>query len=209
MASPARARQPARRSAPAAPDRVKLIRAIHAACRQAGLDEDDRRAFQAGVVEGKTSLGDMDAGELRRVLGRLNGQSQPAPAGRPHIGKVRALWWSLYWLGEVDQTDERAIDSFVQRQTGIAALRFLDHRQADAVIEALKAWVARAGVTWPRPAGNALDARRAVYAEIRMRLPAEPMSGLPAGLPARWTAAELDAAIRVVGRRWRAVLGKA
>jgi len=58
------------------------------------------------------------------------------------------LWWSLYWLGEVESSGQRAISAFVTRQTGVAALRFVDHKSAASVIEALKAWAARAGVEW-------------------------------------------------------------
>lgn len=184
------------------PARVKLMRAIHAACRKRGLDEEARRDLQLGAT-GKASMSDMDAAELAKVLDRLN-RAGRAAGERPHVGKVRALWWSLYWLGEVDATDARAIDAFVKRQTGIAALRFLNHRQAASVVEALKNWARRAGVDWIK-GGDAGADRRAVFDAIGALLGNATIVGLPAGEPARWTHAELDAAIRAAGRSLRKV----
>src|SRR3546814_5673177 len=68
---------------------------------------------------------------------------------RAHVGKIRALWWSLYWLGAIEDPKDRPLDAFVKRQTGMSSLRFLDHRKAASVIEALKSWAAREGVRWP------------------------------------------------------------
>lgn len=205
------ARRP-RPSAPAAPDRTRLIRAIHAAARGRGLDEDARRDVQVGAV-GKASLTDMDAGELARVLQRLNANSPD----RKHVGKVRALWWTLHWLGAVDQADARAIDAFVRRQTGMAALRFLDHRQAHSVVDALKAWAAREGVAWPQPA-SLLGDRRAVADAIWAKFPEPPAAGMIAFLAPqlgvapehvdRWAAYEWDAGIRLLGKRLRRALDR-
>lgn len=129
-------------------ERTRLYRAVHAACRANGIDDDDRKALQSEMF-GKPSLSDMTMAEITRLLDQLN-RNRKAPAGhRAHIGKVRALWWSLYWLGEVDHTDDRTIGAFVKRQTGVSALRWLDHRSAPSVIEALKSWLGRAGVKWP------------------------------------------------------------
>lgn len=190
MARPDPARGPAA-------ERTRLMRAVHAACRQQGLDEEARRDLQLGVV-GKASMGDMDAGELARLLARLNRGGRTA--ARPHAGKVLALWWSLHWLGAVDRPDARAVDGFVRRQTGVSALRFLDHRQAHAVVEALKDWAAREGVDWPRPSDPIAD-RLAVLAAIGAKLGEEIV-------PAGRGAAELDATIRAAGRRLRLALDR-
>lgn len=140
--------QPGRQQVKASAERTRLYRAVHAACRANGMDDDDRKALQSELF-GTPSLSDMTTGQIARLLDHLN-RHRKAPAGhRPHIGKVRALWWSLYWLGEVEQPDDRAINAFVKRQTGVSALRFLDHRNAPAVIEAMKAWLERIGVEWP------------------------------------------------------------
>lgn len=132
-----------------ADSRRKLIGAVHAAAR--ALGEEDRRAIYAEVT-GKRSLTEMTLAEIGQVLDRFN-RNRPRPmAHRPHVAKVRALWWTLYWLGEAQSPADTALDAFVRRQTGIDGLRFLDHRNAPAVIEALKAWAARAGVRWPTTA---------------------------------------------------------
>lgn len=157
-------RKSARASGKTAVERTRLYRAVHAACRSNGIDEDARRAIQSDLF-GKGSLSDMTTAEIARLLNHLNRNrphsSRGGPAAnRTHIGKVRALWWSLYWLGEVNDHEDRAISAFVKRQTGVNALRWLDHRSAPSVIEALKGWAERAGVTWPTPAD--VDAMRSV-----------------------------------------------
>lgn len=134
--------------------RRKLIMAVRAAARRLRLGDDDRKAIQIEVT-GKESMSDMDAAEIGRVLDRLNRDQTGSYGNRPDLhrtpwlGKVRALWWTCFWLGLIDQPGDGALAAFVKRQTGIDALRFLDHRSAPAVIEALKAMAARAGVDWP------------------------------------------------------------
>lgn len=140
------------KQATAAPDpraaaRKKLIGAVRAACSRLGIADADRRAAQEELI-GKASMSDMSAAELGRLLDHFNRGWSGSSTARPHVAKVRALWWTLYWLGAVDEPADHAIDAFVKRQTGIAALRFLDHVHAAPVIEALKSWAAREGVKW-------------------------------------------------------------
>lgn len=139
--------------------RVKLMRAVRAASNKLGLDDDDRKAIQLEET-GKASLADMNPNEIGKVLDRLNrdqkGRGLGGSAERPHIGKIRALWWTLYWLSEIAEPNDRALDAFVARQTGLSSLRFVDFRAAPSIIEALKAMAARAGVKWPNPANHPL-----------------------------------------------------
>lgn len=190
--------------------RTKMIQAVRAACRRLGLDDDARRDMQVGVV-GKASMTDMTLDELGTLLDRLN-KDWKGPAGhRAHVGKIRALWWTLYWLAAVEEPNDRAIDAFVRRQTGVSALRFLDHRTAPAVVEALKSWAAREGVAWlPRP--DDMDDRRAVLSALATRLGVVSAgqlliaSGL--GAPsADWTRHQFDAAIRLLGKQVRKTAG--
>lgn len=156
MAKPAAATRTRRKSGTVPDSRSKLIVAIRAACRRKGLDDDDRRELQREAT-GKASLSDMTPAELGRFLDHLNRDWRgPSDNGRAYLGKIRALWWSLYWLGEIDRPDDEALTSFVKRQTGIEHLRFLDHMKAPAVIEPLKAWLERAGVVWWGPEEIAL-----------------------------------------------------
>lgn len=199
-------------AARAAPDRRRrMIGAVRAACQRQGLADDDRRALQAEIT-GKASLADMDVADLGRVLDRLN-RGRHGGEPRAVAGKVRALWWTLYWLGAVDDPNDRALDAFVRRQAGVDALRFLDHRQAHAVIEALKGWAAREGVAWD-VAHDPLADRRAVVAALWERLRPTATDTLEtallaaAGTPAPTDARQWDAAIRALGKRWRREAGR-
>lgn len=151
--------QAARRSGKTVSERTRLYRAVHAACRANQIDEDTRREIQSDLF-GKASLSDMTLGEIARLLDHLNRNRKVPNGHRAHIGKVRALWWTMFWLGEVDSSDDRAISAFVKRQTGVSSLRWLDHRSAPSVIEALKAWAERVGVEWPTSEETAAIQRR-------------------------------------------------
>ena len=127
--------------------RTRKMRAVLAACRRLGLDEDARKDLQLELT-GVGSMADMSEGELGQLLDHLNRDYRGTNPDRAHIAKAKALWWSLYWLGAIDEPGDKALSAFVKRQTGIAALRFLDHRHAHSVIEALKSWLTREGVVW-------------------------------------------------------------
>ena len=219
MADPAR-KPP--RSAAQRPDsakrevEVKMIRAVRAACRRRGMDDDDRRAFQQREIR-RASLSDMSIAELGKLLDLLNRDRAAPMAHRPHVAKIKALWWSLYWLGEIHEPGDRQLDAFVKRQTGVNALRFLDHRQAMSVSEALKGWATRAGVTWPaaQAGSDGQGERGAVIAALIVRLLdrgdatgnwefCQRHIGIDPKLAA--TPQQLDACIKLLGRRYRALL---
>lgn len=210
--------------------RRKLIGAVRAASARVGLHDDDRKAIQFEVT-GKASMADMSASEIGQVLDRLNRDQKGRGLGgstvRPHIGKIRALWWTLYWLGEVDRPDDGALDAFVARQTRLSSLRFVDHRSAPSIIEALKSMATRAGVKWPAAKDHPLMVpgnpgltlqqleRHAVIVAIWKKLfdagkvwngcPISFLRGtLGLGLNhLRWTDRELDEAIRLLGKKLR------
>lgn len=199
--------------------RRRKMQAVRAAIRRHGIDEDDRRALQLQVT-GTASMADMTPGQLEELLDHLNRDYKGPNGHRAHIGKVRALWWSLYWLGAVDQPNDRAIGAFVERQTGVSALAFLDHRQAFSVIEALKSWVAREGVEWPVPPEPVAD-RQAVAAAIWRKLVACAAIGnigmhayvrgslnLPDRSVTEWSLRAWDDAIRLLGKRLRQEKGR-
>lgn len=225
MANRVTAASTSRGGGKAADGRDRLYRAVIAASKRLGIDDGERRDLQREVT-GKASMTEMSIADLGRLLDRLNRDWTGPMAHRAHLGKIRALWWALYWLGEVDRTDEGAISAFVKRQTGVAAVRFLDHRKAPAVIEALKAWAGRAGVAWPgadvanadcEGGGARLD-RIAVLTAIAHRLAqAAEIDGHPIAWCAdamglqhdarHWTHHELDAAIRHAGLALRKLKG--
>ena len=206
--------------------RTRKIRAVLAACRRKGLDDDARKDLQQEIT-GVASMADMDEAQLGRLLDHLNRDYQGSAPQRPHLAKVKALWWSLYWLGAIEDPSDRALSSFVHRQTGIAALRFLDHSKASSVIEALKDWLDRERVNWLSDSeiadlssawpgrGRAEWDRWSVIRAIHSRLfqldivkaSAEHYAAKALGLttpPTRWTVRELDDVIRVLGKKWRA-----
>lgn len=205
-----------RRSGQAHEARLKLMRACRAACARAGLDDDARRDMQAGLVERgivrHASMADMSLRDLGLLLDHLNQGWIGSSGHRAHIGKIHALWWSLYWLGALHDPKPTAIDAFVRRQTGVSALRFLDHRGAAAVIEALKAWGAREGVAWSKAVDTLAD-RRAVFHELHRRLDVQvagealTATGLSADTSPSWQRHELDAAIKALGKAVRRVSG--
>ena len=201
--------------------RKKLIMAVRAAARRLQLDDEDRKAIQLDLT-GKASMADMDAREIGKLLDHLNrGQSggygsSSAFARSPHAAKVKALWWTCYWLGEIDSPADAALDAFVKRQTGLSSIRFLNHLSAPPVIEALKAIAARAGVMWPRHSANSgVHDRRAVidaiYAELFKRSIVR-MKSAWAYLGylniAHGSERELDICIRTLGKKLRRAMDK-
>lgn len=164
----------------------------------------------------------MELADLGKLLDHLNRDAKAPMWHRSYVGKIRALWWTLYWLGEIADPKDAPLDAFVKRQTGAGSLRFLDHRKAHSVIEALKSWAARCGVVWPKDAGTdgGLAERRAVLTAIWLKL-ADAHLVRPGGMEAYLASAlnvqpavelldrhELDAAIRLLGKQLRRGLAK-
>lgn len=62
-------------------------RAIHAAARQLGLTEDERRDLIAGQAGGKRSTTDLDLAECERVLDRMRELGAARPGGEKYVGR--------------------------------------------------------------------------------------------------------------------------
>lgn len=232
------ARRASRKSPVSANPETALKRAIMAACKRHGLDDDTRRAAQQRIT-GKASLTDMTVAELTRLRDHFNRGWKGPRQRRPHIGKIRALWWSLYWIGAIERPDDDALNVFVKRQAHVQHINFLDHRLAPAVIEALKSWLEREGVLWwsadrigtvARTAGNTFAGtpftqaeadRHAVLDQLADRLDRAGLIakfalydwiGAVVERPTRnqwsFSAAELDEGIRRLGKKYRAHLAK-
>jgi hypothetical protein len=60
--------------------------------------------------------------------------------------KALALWIELGSAGKLRDRSDRALDRFVLRQTGIAALPWLTPDAAAQLVETLKAWCRREGI---------------------------------------------------------------
>lgn len=219
-----------RSAAGRADSRAKMIGAVRAATRRLRLADDDRKAIQLEAT-GKASMADMSLAEIGLVLDRLNRDYRGPRGQRAHVGKIRALWWTLYWLGAVGEPNDAAVDAFVKRQTGKESARFLHPKEAFRVIEALKAWAAREGVLWPAEARQAELAqvaglidlprleRHAVLEALARKLRDRSLLGISYAaycaraliLPVNhwaWDARQLDAAIRLLGKKLRRALDK-
>lgn len=134
--------------------RQPVIAKLHVAKRELGLDDETFRDVM-GRVTGKRSMRDMSVDELTACVAefRAHGFTPKRKAGRgrkPSYGesrylpKIRALWLSAYELGIVRDKADEAMQAFIKRQTGLDSTRWLNHAEdADKVIEALKAWMAR------------------------------------------------------------------
>lgn len=225
--------------------RTARVRAIMAACHSRGIDDDTRYDIIERVT-GKRSTKDLSLPELGKVLDELNrdagarngttrrrkSSTRRQPSIRPVQGKIRALWWTCYWLGAVhhgDATMDAALDAFVERQTGITALRFLTHDEAPSVIEALKDIARRHGVTWPDKAAaewwdSEVKAERAAVLDavgraLNDRLDATTRMTNPrayaakvcghAGDPRDWAPRDWDDMIRFLGRQHRRLIADA
>ena len=138
----------ARRAPRPAPSKGSpLIRAVMAACSRLGIDDDARREIQLEKI-GKASLTEMSAAELTQLRDHFNRGWTGPKNQRPVIGKIRALWWSLYWIGAIERVDDDALNAFIKRQAHVQHINFVDHKLAPSVIEALKSWLEREGVMW-------------------------------------------------------------
>lgn len=137
--------------------RLRELGAIHVAKKALGLDDDAYRDVLERVG-GKRSAKDLAPAGRRAVLDHFRqlGAFPRAATGRRaggprrrYLGKLRAQWLSLYWLGVVNSREDAAIDAMVKRTAGIDRVEWLDARGANKVIEGLKAMAAReAGVDW-------------------------------------------------------------
>lgn len=131
--------------------RKQLIKLIHVARRELRMEDDTYRLMLAGIpeLEGVTSTADLSVPNLMMVLDVLKQKGfkvRPNKAGtRPRADdrqskKIRHLWLALHDVGAVRNPSEEALASFVQGQTGVAALQWLTTAQASQVIEHLKKW---------------------------------------------------------------------
>lgn len=135
---------------------MRSLAAIHVAKKQLGLDDDTYRAMLTRLT-GKQSAKDMNETERFTVIEALRQQgfkkvSKPSQKRleSKFAPKLQALWIAAWNLGLVKNRTDKALISFIKRQTGIDHVRFLRYPDdAAKVIEALKAWLARdGGVDW-------------------------------------------------------------
>lgn len=135
-------------------NRLRLIKLIHVARRELGMDDDTYRLMLAGMrgLGGAASSADLSVPNLYRVLEQLKrlgfkvrpNKKQKRPlADDAQSKKIRSLWLTLHTLGEVRDPSEEALGKFVLGMTKVEALQWLTDAQASRVIENLKQWQRR------------------------------------------------------------------
>lgn len=131
------------------PDRRRRdIARIHIIAKELGLSEDERRDVIFAIAQ-RRSCSELDYTGLARVRAHFEARVGAHPRGAqkratdPQSRKIRALWLALAAAGKVDDRSEKALLSFVKRQTGRDRLEWCSAAQKAVVIEALKAWMSR------------------------------------------------------------------
>jgi hypothetical protein len=184
----------------------KQIGFIHGLAGRLKMDEDTRRAFlkrEAGVNSCKL----LTAAKAATIIDKMRdlagdaGRGAGAVAGlnTPVAKKLRALWIAGHNLGLVRDRSDRAMLSYLERQTGVSHTRFLGEPGAGtAAIEGLKSWLARDGkVAWPEST-DVIAAKHSVLCAQWMQLVA---IGAVKPFVAHMPLTDLDAyAYRVVGK---------
>ena len=119
------------------------IKAIHAACRHAGIDDEARRAIQVQVT-GKASLKEMSYDEVSKVLDHLNraaGYQETAGkpknlADDPQLRKIEALLADMKLPWAYIHRSQHG-PTMVKRLTGKDRIEWADAAGKQAVITAL------------------------------------------------------------------------
>jgi phage gp16-like protein len=128
--------------------------AIKIAQKSAGLADDDYRTMLKRVagVDSSTKLDAGSAGRVLEELDRLGAKPWPKASRRPMASqplarKARAIWLMLHNLDQLESGSEKALNAFAKRITGKDDMTFSDNAELNKVVEALKAWSLRAGVS--------------------------------------------------------------
>lgn len=130
-------------------DKKRDIQLIHIAKQQLGMDDDAYREILFTLTRKRSST-ELDFAERKKVLDHMEAcgfkRTKPQPrklADDPQSKMIRALWLQLHEAGKVRNPSESALAAFAKRQTGRDALQWLNGKEASALIEELKKWLAR------------------------------------------------------------------
>jgi phage gp16-like protein len=109
--------------------RRSMLAKVQIAKGQIGINEDD---YRQAIFDhsGQFSLAKCSDAELVDLIDWFKTKGfKPLPkagakaASHPMARKARALWISLYYLGEVHNPSEQALEAFAQRQRAVTVWR--------------------------------------------------------------------------------------
>jgi phage gp16-like protein len=132
--------------------RLRLIKLIHVARRELGMQEEDYRMMLANMpsLEGATSVAKLSVPKLHLVLEQLKAKGfKVVPKQTRKLADddqsklIRHLWLSLHTAGAVRDPSEKALAAYVCRIAKIEAMQWLNSDEASLVIETLKKWLYR------------------------------------------------------------------
>ena len=122
-------------------------RALFAACKSLGMDDDARRDMLQSII-GKPSSKDLTPREWSKVLNHINrltgfeSKQTRRLDTSSEASKVRALWLLLHQIGEVRDPSEKALASYCKRIAKVDDLHWAGAR-IHILIETLKKWAQR------------------------------------------------------------------
>lgn len=138
---------------------MSTLAAIHVAKKQLGLEDDDFRDVCERVT-GKRSTREMNEPQRIKLVEhfREHGFKPVSKGARKSLegkfaAKLQALWIAGWNLGVFKNNNDKAMIAFVQRQTGLDAVRFVHYPDdAEKAIEGIKGWIERkVGSVWREP----------------------------------------------------------
>jgi len=179
--------------------RKNLLAKIHIQQKELALSDESYRDVLCRIT-GHRSAALCDDQQLYAVLKEFDrlGAGKKASArpiaDSPMARRCRALWLNLFNLDEIEIGSELALAAFVQRQTTREDMRFCNAEQLSDVIEALKDWGKRVGLTGLAAGADKRAPRRALVRLQWHRLHA-----------ANWAKVEGDSGLMGFARAWRVV----
>jgi hypothetical protein len=137
---------------------------IHLAKKELGWSDDVYRDVIRRISDGRTeSSGKLNARERGRVLDYMKDQGfggKPKaspdeafdrvkrelvvrPDQKPQEALIEALWEELQRQGAFEINGQASLAVFLRRMAKVAHPRWLDNKQSNEIVEALKAWLRR------------------------------------------------------------------
>ena len=135
--------------------RIELAQ-IHMAAEHLGMDTADKNPdsdyrSMLWTCARVRSAADLDFAGRRKVIEHLKSRGwKPTKAkhSKHHddklTRKILALWLELRDQGVIQDASNRALATFCNQVAGVARPEWCNNKQAEAVIEGLKAWLKRA-----------------------------------------------------------------